>query len=97
MQYITIFDYLLLPVYLFIFYIIVKKISVKYPDAELRKYFFVSFYLHMFGAVAYAMMVQYYYGYGYSFVFFYGSKFLSSQITQDAGNIKYFFKSAAEV
>ena len=55
MQYITIFDYLLLPVYLFIFYIIVKKISVKYPDAELRKYFFVSFYLHMFGAVAYAL------------------------------------------
>ncbi len=97
MQYITIFDYLLLPVYLFIFYLIVKKISVKYPDAELRKYFIVSFYLHMFGAVAYAMMVQYYYGYGDSFVFFYGSKFLSNQVTQDAGNIKYFFKSAAEV
>lgn len=97
MQYITIYDYLLLPVYLFIFYIIVKRVSIKYPDAELRKYFFVSFYLHMFGAVAYAMMVQYYYGYGDSFVFFYGSKFLSTQVAQDAGNIKYFFKSAAEV
>ena len=97
MQNITIFDYLLLPVYLFIFYIIIKKISVKYPDAELRKYFFVSFYLHMFGAVAYAMMVQYYYGYGDSFVFYYGGNFLNSQLLQDPGNIKYFFKPAIEV
>jgi len=97
MQYITIFDYLLLPVYLYIFYIIVKKRSAKYTDPELRKYYFVSFYLHMFGAVAYAMMVQYYYGYGDSFIFYYGSDFLSSQVAQDAGNIKYFFKSAAEV
>jgi hypothetical protein len=97
MQYITIFDYLLLPVYLFIFYIIVKRFSVKYTDAELRKYFFVSFYLHMFGAVAYALMVQYYYGYGDSFTFYYGSNFFSSQLLQDFGNFKYFFKSAAEV
>jgi len=97
MQNITIFDYLLLPVYLFLFYIIVKKISVKYPDAAVRKYFFASFYLHMFGAVAYALMVQYYYGYGDSFVFYYGGNFLNTQLLQDPGNIKYFFKPAAEV
>lgn len=97
MQYITVFDYLLLPVYLYIFYIIVKKTSVKYTDPELRKYFFMAFYLHMFGAVAYALMVQYYYGYGDSFVFYYGSDFLSTQIAQDAGNIQYFFKPASEV
>jgi hypothetical protein len=97
MQYITIFDYLLLPVYLLVFYLIIKKISVRYTDAEMRKYFFVSFYLHMFGAVAYALMVQYYYGYGDSFVFYYGSNFLSTQVAQDVNNIKYFFKSAAEV
>lgn len=97
MQYITIFDYLLLPVYLYIFYVIVKKTSVKYPDAELRKYFLVSFYLHMFGAVAYAMMVQYYYGYGDSFMFYFGSNFLRTQVMNDLGNIKYFFASATEV
>jgi len=97
MQYITIFDYLLLPVYLYIFYIMIKKRSAKYPDPELRKYFFTSFFLHMLGAVAYALMVQYYYGYGDSFVFYYGSDFLSTQVAQDPGNIKYFFKSASEV
>ncbi len=97
MQYITIFDYLLLPVYLFIFYAIVKKVAVKYPDAELRKYFFMAFYLHMFGAVAYALMVQYYYGYGDSFVFYYGSDFLSTRLLRDPGNYQYFLKSAEDV
>lgn len=97
MQYITIFDYLLLPVYLYIFYIIVKRSSVKYTDPELRRYFFISFYLHMFGAVAYAMMVQYYYGYGDSFIFYYGSDYLSTHVAQDPGNIQYFFKPATEV
>ena len=97
MQYITVFDYLLLPVYLYIFYLIIKKRSVRYTDPELRRYFFISFFLHMFGAVAYAVMVQYYYGYGDSFVFYYGSDFLSSQVVQDPENIKYFFKSPAEV
>lgn len=97
MQYITIFDYLLLPVYLYVFYIIIKKRSAKYTDPELRKYYFASFYLHMFGAVAYGMLVQYYYGYGDSFIFYYGGDFLSSQVTQDSENIRYFFKPATEV
>jgi hypothetical protein len=51
----------------------------------------------MFGAVAYAMMVQYYYGYGDSFMFYYGGNFFSSQLARDAGSYKYFFKSALEV
>jgi hypothetical protein len=51
----------------------------------------------MLGAVAYALMIQYYYGYGDSFTFFYGSNFFSSQVEKDISNIKYFFSSAAEV
>ncbi|MBL7701552.1 MAG: hypothetical protein JNM14_04845 [Ferruginibacter sp.] len=97
MQYITIFDYLLLPVYLYVFYLIIKSRSIKYTDPQLRKYYFTSFYLHMFGSVAYAMMVQYYYGYGDSFTFYYGGNFFTSQILQDSSNIKYFFKPALEI
>ena len=97
MTYITIFDYLLLPVYLYIFYLLVKKHSIKYTDAPLRQYFFNSFFLHMFGAVVYGMVVQYYYGYGDSFTFYYGGDFLSSKILEDPGNISYLFKTAAEV
>ena len=97
MQHITIIDYLLLPVYLYIFYIIVKKRAIAYTDAELRKIFFTAFFLRMFGSVAYSMMVQYYYGYGDSFTYYVGSNFLRDQLLQDASNIKYFFAPAEEV
>jgi len=97
MQNITIIDYLLLPVYLYIFYIIVRKRSIKYTDAEIRKIFFTTFWLRMFGSVAYTMMVQYYYGYGDSFTYYLGSNFLRDQLMQDPGNIKYFFAPAQEV
>ncbi len=97
MQNITIIDYLLLPVYLYIFYILVKKRSLAITDAELRKIFFTAFFLRMFGSVAYSMMVQYYYGYGDSFTYYVGSNFLRDQVLKDAGNIKYFFASADEV
>lgn len=97
MQHITIIDYLLLPVYLYIFYIIVKKRAIAYTDAELRKIFFTAFFLRMFGSVAYSMMVQYYYGYGDSFTYYVGSNFLRDQLLQDANNIKYFFAPAEEV
>ena len=89
MQIITIFDYLLLPVYLYIFYLLVRKRSVKYTDAELRKYFFTAFFLRMFGSVVYSLMVQYYYGYGDSFTYYVGSSFLTDQVQNDLGNIKY--------
>ena len=97
MKYITIFDYLLLPVYLYIFYLLVKRHSIKYTDTQLRQYFFTAFFLHMLGAVTYAMLVQYYYGYGDSFIFYYGGDFLNSKILEAPDNIKYFFKPATEV
>ncbi|MEO5999787.1 MAG: hypothetical protein ABIO79_12660 [Ferruginibacter sp.] len=97
MQHITIIDYLLLPVYLYIFYILVKKRAINYTDDELRKIFFTAFFLRMFGSFAYSMMVQYYYGYGDSFMYYTGSNFLRGQLLQDAGNIKYFFESAEDV
>ena len=97
MQHITIIDYLLLPVYLYIFYMIVKKRAIAYTDAELRKIFFTAFFLRMFGSVAYSMMVQYYYGYGDSFTYYVGSNFLRTQVLQDASNISYFFAPAEEV
>lgn len=97
MQYITLFDYLLLPVYLYIFYIIVRKRATRLTDTELRKFFLTAFWLRMVGSVLYSMMVQYYYGYGDSFIFYTGNNFLREQILQDAANIKYFFQPAEEV
>jgi hypothetical protein len=96
MQYITIIDFLLLPVYLYIFYIIIKRKSIQFTEADMRKYFITAFYLRMAGAVAYSFLVQYYYGYGDSFTFYEGSNFFMEQLGNDLGNIQYFFASPAE-
>ena len=96
MQYINIIDYILLPVYLYIFYLIVRRRSVNYADADLRKIMLIAFLLRMLGSVGYSLMVQYYYGYGDTFTFYYGSNFLRDHVLQNTDNIKYFFSSAAD-
>ena len=80
MQHITIFDYLLLPVYLYIFYVIVRKRAVKYADPELRRFFITAFALHMTGSILYSLVIQYYYGYGDAFTFYVGGNFIIEQI-----------------
>ena len=97
MQHITIYDYLLLPLYLFLFYILVKRNTLKFDDLELRKIFLIAFALRMLGSVAYSMMVQYYYGYGDSFTYYMGGNFIIEQIKADFGNIKYLFAPATEL
>jgi hypothetical protein len=97
MQIITIIDYLLLPLYLYVFYIIIRKRSINYTDASLRKIFITAFTLRMVGSIIYSLMIQYYYGYGDSFTFYTGSNFLREQVLQDIGNISYFFAPAKDV
>ncbi|TMI67818.1 MAG: hypothetical protein E6H09_23715, partial [Bacteroidetes bacterium] len=97
MQHITIYDYLLLPIYLFLFYVLVKRKSIKYDTLELRKIFLIAFGLRMLGSVAYSLMVQYYYGYGDSFTYYVGGTFIVEQIKLDLSNIKYLFVSADEL
>lgn len=97
MQNINIFDYLLLPVYLYIFYVIVRKRSVDYDDADLRKIMLTAFFLRMLGSLAYSLMVQYYYGYGDAFTFYYGSNFLRREVLENFTNINHFFSNAADV
>ena len=97
MQHITIYDYLLLPLYLFLFYILVKRKSLKFTSPELRNIFLIAFGLRMFGSVAYSLMIQYYYGYGDAFGYYMGGNFIIEQIQNDVGNLKYFFYSGAEI
>lgn len=97
MQHITIYDYLLLPLYLLLFYILVKRRSLRFEDLELRKIFLIAFVLRMFGSVAYSMLVQYYYGYGDAFTYYEGGDYLIEQIRSNAGNIKYLFAPASEL
>jgi hypothetical protein len=96
MKIITVYDFLLLPLYLAIFYYFVKRKASVFSDVSLKKIFFIAFALRMFGSVAYSLLVQYYYGYGDSFTYFMGSDFIHEQLVKNLGNIKYFFVSSAD-
>ncbi|MBP6432991.1 MAG: hypothetical protein KA319_14615 [Ferruginibacter sp.] len=96
MQIITVYDFLLLPLYLALFYYFIKRKAAGYGDLEIKRIFFIAFGLRMFGSVAYSLVVQYYYGYGDSFTYYTGSDFIHKQLSQNISNIKYFFVSATE-
>lgn len=96
MQYITVLDYILLPIYIAFFYWRVRKIGNKPESAGLKKYLFIAFALRMLGTVAYSMLIQYYYGYGDSFTYFEGSNFFTEQIANAPGNFSYLFSSFKE-
>lgn len=97
MQHITIYDFLLLPLYLYLFYILVKRKSLKYSEKDLRKIFLTAFFLRMLGSITYSLVVQYYYGYGDSFTFYMGGNFIIEQIQNNFENIKYLFSSSGEL
>ncbi|MBI1343032.1 MAG: hypothetical protein GC171_08875 [Terrimonas sp.] len=63
MQYITINDYLLLPIFLFIVYILAAYYRNKYYPIKhpLRKYFFPAFTVKIVGAIFIGIIYQYYY------------------------------------
>jgi hypothetical protein len=96
-EYITIYDYLLLPIYLLIFYLIVKRKSKKYKAIGLQKTFIAAFWLRMAGAIGYSLLIQYYYGYGDSFSYYLGGNLLQKMMQQDITAIKYLFYPAKEV
>lgn len=95
-MFITSLDFLLLPLYIGLFFFFVKRRAALYTDPDLKKIFFFAFFLRMFGSVAYSCLIQFYYGYGDSFTYYIGSDFLHTQLIKNAGNIKYFFASAAD-
>ena len=94
MDYITIYDYLLLPVYLFAFYFIIVIRAKKYEGVALRKYLVTGFLLHMGGSILYCLVIQYYYGYGDSFGFFQGSNFIRNVISKTGDPFTTFFMSS---
>ncbi len=96
MQYITVFDFLIFPIYLFFLYFIIIITARKYHATPLRKYFIAAFFLHMGGSFLYALVIQYYYGYGDSFGFYMGSNFIRDFIKDGGNPFKIFFFSSEE-
>lgn len=91
------YDFILLPLYLFIFYLIVRKKSKKYETLGLRKTFIIAFWLRMIGAVLYALLIQYYYGYGDTIGYYQGGTVIARMIQQDISSIQYLFAPAKDL
>src|SRR5690242_4846522 len=96
MNFISAIDFFIVPVYIILLYLLVKSKSLKYKESGLNKFFLTAFFLHMAGAVLYALVIQYYYGYGDSFGYFLGSNFITD-LTKDEVTLKYFFSSPEQL
>jgi hypothetical protein len=82
MQYITITDYLLLPFYIFIVFIVAVYFRNKYYNEKhpLRKYFMWAFGLKIFGGIFVGLIYQYYYGGGDTFNYWDHSLLINSSL-----------------
>lgn len=82
MQYLTIWDFILTPIYLLILSAIAKKQRDKrYPVGHpLRQYYLKGLYVKFAGAIFIALVYQYYYGGGDTFNFFRHSRIINSAL-----------------
>ena len=96
MQEITPYDFVFLPFYLFLFYLIVKKKSRKY-EPILKGIFIIAFSVRMFGSLLYSLVIQYYYGYGDTFGYYEGGDVITFLLQKDISSLKYFFASGNEI
>lgn len=97
MQYITITDYLLLPFYLFIVFIVAVHYRNKYYNLKhpLRKYFMWAFGLKIFGGLFIGMVYQYYYGGGDTFNYWFHAQTINSSYQDSFSTwLKLFTRSA---
>ena len=83
MQYLTIWDFLLTPIYLLVLTAIAKRMRDKrYPLGHpLREYFLKGLYVKFGGAIFIALVYQYYYGGGDTFNFFRHAQIINSSFS----------------
>ncbi len=81
-QYLTIWDLVLTPLYLFVLIFIAKRIRDRYYPAShpLRRYYLPGLLVKFGGAIFIAIIYQYYYGAGDTFNFFSHSKTINSAL-----------------
>jgi hypothetical protein len=84
MQYITITDFILLPIYLFVVFIFASYFKNKYYPVghPMRKYFMPAFSLKIFGAILLGIIYQYYYKGGDTFNYWHQSEVINSAFSE---------------
>ena len=89
-------DYLLLPVYIFIFYLVIKIKKKHYEDSGLKKYLIYGFWAKVFGSISFALFMAYYYKAGDSFVYYTGGLDFKAAILNKFKDNFHFIYSPAE-
>ena len=81
-QYLTIWDFILTPVYLLILVFIAKRYRDQNyrPGHPLRKYYLPGLYVKLAGAIFIALIYQYYYGGGDTYHYYSQSKIINSAL-----------------
>jgi hypothetical protein len=91
--YVTYWDLILAPIYIFIFYKIAKFIANKYykDDAFLQKKLIQGFWAKVIAGILYVMLIQFYYGGGDSFMYFGYGRVMHRAILSDTNNLEFLF------
>ena len=64
-------DFLLVPLYFLVLYVLIRFIKNKYPnDILIQKYLAKAFVVKIFGGLLYALLVYYYWGFGDTLTYF---------------------------
>ncbi|MEO8766192.1 MAG: hypothetical protein ABI416_17955 [Ginsengibacter sp.] len=67
-------DLYLTPLYIFLLFLLVKKLKRKYYfQSPLQQFIFPAFIIHISGSIFFALIYQYYYGYGDTYGYFTGA------------------------
>ena len=87
MQYITITDFILLPIYLFVVFVFASYFRNKYypKDHPLRRYFMPAFTLKIFGAILLGIIYQYYYKGGDTLNYWHQTAVINSAFSDSIG------------
>jgi hypothetical protein len=83
-QHIFLYEYLLFPIYVGLFIIILRYLSRTYKHPDIKKYFIWGAIAKIIGGFFFAMVYEYYYTYGDTFIYHFFSKKLMDIILYDS-------------
>jgi hypothetical protein len=99
MQYITITDFILLPIYLFVVFIFASYFKNKYypKNHPLRRYLMPAFTLKIFGAILLGIIYQYYYKGGDTLNYWHQTNIINSSFSDSIGTWFRLITGSAEI
>lgn len=90
------FELILIPVYVFIFFLFARRKAKKLPEVYLKKYYLQGFWIKMFASILFMLYYTYLTGGDSRSLYYAEGKNLYHLLLQDGGNWKYIFSNGAD-